>query len=463
MGTNGFTKFYGRRNLERFLKKIKNFYGKIVVIDAYIQLYRMSIGKIGRRPINSQDNKFLNGKRHIFVDNKQHVYDLYNFTVQLISRQIIPFYVFDGGAPEEKSECLAKRNNIKEKAITKLKGLEGNSDEAYKQQRKGFKLTHGMITDCIGMLELMGIGYVIAPKESDEQLVAIYNFYSNPNNSYVYTDDNGKTHTINLSGRMGGIITNDTDVFTFGGKTALLNFSFTTDETSEISIKDLKRILQEKADLIAEKKYIEKVKIKFDDFVNFSILMGTDYQKTLEYQFRYDVDVLFEIFVTNNLDVKSTVNFVYREESQKTSGNDYIVNIATETFMENFNKIKNLYKTSRVYRPENIRILPKNSYQTIEQLQDLIMSCNHEAIPNGLDNISEYEDYIRFRDMVSKNIRDSADRINAFLLELCGKIDTGYESFSSYGDRYYCNQAKQIRQENKKKYEQILRPLITGK
>lgn len=447
MGTNKFGRFYGTNGHTWRKRAVKDFEGKIVIIDAYPQIYRMLIGKTGRKsPVNVKSYDKVFDVR----DDKLHIYVLYNFTCQLISRKIIPFYVFDGGVPEEKSECIAKRDETKRRAQKKLESIEDeNSEEAIKQRKKCIKITPDMVKDCVEMLQLMGIGYVIAPKESDEQLVAIYNYFTNPANKYTYVDDVGVTHELDLSNTMAGIVSNDTDILTFGGNKLLKDFSLTDSFTDEITMSDIITVLQNKSNVITSSNSKPNLRIRLDDFVNFSILMGTNYCQHTDSNFSHnDVNELYELFVLNELNVELTIRTIYEQNTRSKNSSivesdvaEITTEIAIQKFMDNFNKTLRLYKTTKVYNPKNIDILPRYSRHNIEQLKNLIISCKYH-VTKETDNIEEHDDYTKFVSSVERQTWSVTTEIRAFLLRVVGPTDPKFCNFGTYRKRYYRGKAE---------------------
>lgn len=391
MGFSKFKKFYETSDnfSSNSIKKLEN---KIVIIDAYPQLHRMLIGYTG---LFSKENKYslCNINR-----NYIHVYVLFNFTCKLIMNKIIPFYVFDGGIPTAKLSCVKHRNTLKKKALQKLDMIEDkNSIEAIKQKKKCIKITSNMVRDCTILLQMMGIGYIVAPNESDEQLVAIYNYFSNPSAVITY-ESNGTLYNINTSNLVGGILSDDTDILAFGGKKLLKDFSLNNNITNEITPTDVLKILQKKSNTITNSLDLPNRKITFDDFLNFSILMGTNYNQYTNRLFLCtDVEYLFRLYIQTNADVRATAELIYAHNIKKrqnlteinSTETNLIDNDVIDKFMENFNNSKLLYQTSEVYNPAHINILPKDFSQKSEELSNLILSLTTDTNTRFITNINK--------------------------------------------------------------------------
>lgn len=406
MGFSKFKKFYYNFNNQNE-KSLTSLSGKIVIVDAYQQLHRMLIGKIG------YSNNLSNTQSYNIKNEHIHVYMLYNFTCKLITQKIIPFFVFDGGVPDVKTECIKNRNNIKQRASEKLDTIDDkNSKEAIKQKKKCVKITFNMIRECIEMLELMGIGYVVAPDESDGQLAVIYNYFSNPRSyiKYKINNENNITCNINISSTIGGIISDDTDILAFGGKKLLKDFSFVNNFANEITIENILKIIQKKSDQITEELNLPKNKITFNDFLNFSILMGTNYNQRIDrIFFCADVENLFKLFIKNNLNVRNTVEIMCDQNIKKKNITDVVsVSSLIDEFMINFENSKKSYKNSKVYDPANIDILPYKC--KVKQLRELIFSLSN------YDTISINK--MRFMTNVTKQINNVNYELENFMFNL---------------------------------------------
>ena len=82
-----------------------------------------------------------------------------------------PIYIFDGTAPELKSETQAKRREIREESekIYKEALAEGDTEKARKYAMRSSKLSSEIIESSKKLLTLMGIPYVEAKGEGEAQ------------------------------------------------------------------------------------------------------------------------------------------------------------------------------------------------------------------------------------------------------------------------------------------------------
>jgi flap endonuclease-1 len=105
---------------------------------------------------------------------------------------IIPIYVFDGKPPEFKTKLINLRREVKQKANDKL--TENiTEEEKIKYFKRSVSISKKQIDECIELLELMGIPYIIAPEEADSQCAELVK-----------------------CGIADGVLTEDMDIMTFG-------------------------------------------------------------------------------------------------------------------------------------------------------------------------------------------------------------------------------------------------------
>ena len=353
MGIDGFRELFGELiDDAKNIVDISSYAGKIVIVDGHLQLHRMRIGKIGKcAEIINNDGK-----------NVSHVYDLFSHVLSLVFKRIMPFYVFDGGISVEKLDEAVQRSEDKCKAYKKCQEIEDKTSCEYiRQAKRCYRVTATVISDCVQLLELLGIPYVVCEKEADQQCVALYNYYSEK-----------------MPDRMAGIITDDTDILAFGGQKILKNFSLKTKTAIEIKRQNVISLLRKKSNLIRMQKGLNPVKITHDSFIDLAILMGTDYLKKSGCKIiGIKPNLLHEVFVVNDLDVNRTVR-----ELKKMSG----VTVS-KNFSESFVKIKNVYVRSMVFHPQDISIVPriKRTDKLIDLLCNGIIGIDKELITNQVN------------------------------------------------------------------------------
>jgi len=226
----------GIKNLLKFLntypelvedKDITDFTGKKIAIDISILLYQVVIS------VRNSGADLINKKGEI----TSHVLGLFNKTVKLLNKGIIPVYVFDGKPPDIKRKVLDLRKNIRKKAEEKLALAETN-EEKIKYFKRSVIITRKQLDDCRELLDFMGVPYINAPEEADSQCAWLAK-----------------------NGHVDAVLTEDMDILTFGSPYIIRNLTSFKRNPVEISL--------------------SKIKTKFDwthkQFIEFCILLGCDY------------------------------------------------------------------------------------------------------------------------------------------------------------------------------------------
>ena len=218
----------GIRGLNSFIKKtcpecvsinnINKYSGQTFAIDASILLYKF------RYMSHLNENSYITG-----LINRIHYY---------LQHNIIPVFVFDGKPPDEKRETLKKRANIKNKIKIKIESLNeyDNKQEILKLNNQLIYVNKYHILECQKLLDILGIPYITAPDEAEKFCVYLYN-----------------------KQLVDYIVTDDTDVLTFGGYKIIK-----TNIKNNICEADLNILLN-------------KLNYSNKKFIDFCILSGCDY------------------------------------------------------------------------------------------------------------------------------------------------------------------------------------------
>ena len=228
----------GIRGLNTFIKKvcpecvtynkITKYSGKVFAIDASILIYKY-------RYISK-------------INDSSHIIGFINRVKYYLSNNIIPVFIFDGIPPIEKKNTLKKRQNIKNKIQEKIDILHNinkhNSDiekeeinkEIDKLSNQIIYVTKYHIYECQKLLKLLGIPFMVAPDEAEKYCVFLQN-----------------------EKLIDYIVTDDTDVLTFGGNKILK-----TSIKSDIIEVDLNVLLN-------------KIEYNKDKFIELCVLSGCDY------------------------------------------------------------------------------------------------------------------------------------------------------------------------------------------
>ena len=226
----------GIKNLLKFLKEypnlvkntdIESYNSKKVAIDISILLYQVVIS------IRNTGTDLTNSKGQI----TSHILGLFNKTITLLRRNIIPIYVFDSCPPELKNNVLSNRKKNRIKAYEKMLKAK-TEEERIKYFKRCVNITNEQIKQSQELLELMGVPFIIAEEEADSQCAYL-----------------------SKKGLVDGVYTEDMDILTFGAKKIIRNLTSYKRNTIEISLSDI----------------LEKLDLDYESFIDFCILLGCDY------------------------------------------------------------------------------------------------------------------------------------------------------------------------------------------
>lgn len=198
-----------------------------VAIDISILIYQVVIS------VRNSGNDLTNADGEI----SSHILGLFNKTINLLDKEIIPVYVFDGKPPSLKSKILDTRKQIKQKALEKFETAQTN-EEKIKYFKRTVNITKEHMEQCKELLEAMGIPYITAPEEADSQLAWLCK-----------------------SGLVDAVLTEDMDILTFGSPRIIRNLTSIMKKPIEINLKDILNTLQ----------------LNQDQFIELCILFGCDY------------------------------------------------------------------------------------------------------------------------------------------------------------------------------------------
>lgn len=234
----------------------KGYNGKIIAIDASMQLYQFMI-QIKMENESGYTNNLTNDQGEI----TSHLMGFLNRTSNLLDSGIKPVYVFDGKPPVLKMKELSKRKELKKKAEEKYNELsdklnsknaeaEDDSDdntelidEMNKMSKRSVSITAEHIADTKKLLELIGVPWIQAPCEAEAQCAVLVK--------------GGKVHAT---------ATEDMDCLTFGSSIMLKNLTDSKKNTIEIN----------------HSKVLSELQMTNEQFIDFCILCGCDYTDSIK-------------------------------------------------------------------------------------------------------------------------------------------------------------------------------------
>lgn len=259
----------------------KDLEGRTVSIDAFNTLFQFlsTIRQRDGRPLTDENGNITSHLSGILYRNSS-----------MIEKDIKPIYIFDGQAPELKSETQAKRREIRDEAekIYKDALAKGDTEKARKFAMRSSKLSPEIIESSKKLLTLMGIPYIDAKGEGEAQA--------------AYLVQNGDAYAI---------ASQDYDCLLFGAKRVVRNLAVNSN-LGNLEYYQLNKVLKE-------------LNVTREELVDMGILIGTDFcdglkgvgAKTalklahkgqlkekiaeLQKQSSHDLDEVREIFLNHNV------------------------------------------------------------------------------------------------------------------------------------------------------------------
>lgn len=211
----------------------KDLEGRVVSIDAFNTLYQFlsTIRQRDGRPLTDENGNTTSHLSGILYRNSS-----------MIEKGIKPIYIFDGKAPELKSDTQAKRREVREEAeqIYKEALKEGDTEKARKYAMRSSKLSAEIIESSKKLLTYMGIPYVDAKGEGEAQA--------------AYLVANGDAYAV---------ASQDYDCLLFGAKRVVRNLAVSSN-LGNLEYYQLDKVLKQ-------------LNITREQLVDMGILIGTDF------------------------------------------------------------------------------------------------------------------------------------------------------------------------------------------
>ncbi len=211
----------------------KDLEGRTVSIDAFNTLFQFlsTIRQRDGRPLTDENGNITSHLSGILYRNSS-----------MVEKGIKPIYIFDGKAPELKSETQAKRREVRDEAekIYKDALAKGDTERARKYAMRSSKLSPEIIESSKKLLTLMGIPYVDAKGEGEAQA--------------AYLVQNGDAYAV---------ASQDYDCLLFGAKRVVRNLAVNSN-LGNLEYYQLDKVLRE-------------LDITREELIDMGILIGTDF------------------------------------------------------------------------------------------------------------------------------------------------------------------------------------------
>jgi flap endonuclease-1 len=271
MGIKKMLKFLNT-NYPNVIKKVndENLGGQMIAIDISILLYQVVIAIR-----NSGADMFTNQG-----EISSHILGLFNKTINLLKMNIIPIYVFDGKPPSFKWQTINNRKDAKKQASEKLNDEDMNEEDKIKYFKRTVHINKYQIQECIELLEIMGIPYVVAPEEADSQCAELVK-----------------------CGLADGVLTEDMDIMTFGANKIYRNLTSYKKDTLEVSMDDV----------------LKELNLNYDQFVELCLLFGCDYCDKLN---DMKPELIYKYY-SKNKNIIDTINNIKDDGYKVDDFNDY--------------------------------------------------------------------------------------------------------------------------------------------
>ncbi len=369
--------------------------GKPIIIDVMLYIYKYIIG------IRNNGNDIINDEGY----NLNHIYAINNLIKVYSEKGILPICVFDGKSPDIKKDAVDKRKNTISNSDEKCKILEtkikSNDENWYdnfgedndlemneyiKNFKKSFIMNTEIINDCKYLLSCFGIPYVDSINEADSQCSVLSHYYKNI---------------------IPGVLSEDSDILIFGTHTLYRDIDFKSNQVKSINIDDILDYLQEKTNIICSEHFKKPIKFTKDNFIDFTIILGNDYNYGVRCSGGTNREKIFELFVLNDCNVIKFIAHLY--QINKICG--HIKYYIPEQFIEKWVKSQINYKEAKTFDPSNIAIHMKtpNLVELQLFLSDKKINLNQvDVISNIINKLFHYysEKKFCFENKEQYNIHD---------------------------------------------------------
>lgn len=300
----------------------KDLEGRSVSIDAFNTLYQFlaTIRQRDGRPLTDENGNVTSHLSGILYRNSA-----------MIEKDIKPIYIFDGKAPELKSETQAKRREVRNEAeqIYKEALKAGDTEKARKFAMRSSKLSPEIIESSKKLLTLMGIPYVEAKGEGEAQA--------------AYLVSKGDAYAV---------ASQDYDCLLFGAKRVVRNLAISSN-LGNLEFYELDKVLRQ-------------LNITREELIDMGILIGTDFcegmkgvgAKTalklaqkgqlkekiaeLQKESTHDLDEVREIFLNHNVNTDYKIKWEKPKTEKLIEFMCYEHGFSEERVMKASERLKNL-------------------------------------------------------------------------------------------------------------------------
>jgi flap endonuclease-1 len=347
-----------------------SFRGKTVAVDTMLIIYKFMIGMLN----SGGQLKRSDGKVTTHLNG--FMYKIKN----MLQAGILPVFVIDGKSPSIKKNTIKKRQDIRDRAQTKLYELEEveyltetEGLQKIQLEKKVYRPTKEVIRDVKYLITLFGLPLIQAKEEADPQCAAL-----------------------NIANKVDCVISDDMDTLFFGAPRIAKNFS----TKKKFTIIDLKTVLI-------------KFKFTYDQFVEFGILLGCDYcSRTIS---GLKGVMAFKKYKQYG-SIENLIKGLGEENAHREADNKKPLYNIPEEFKNNWRNVKEYYLTTDVYDPETSIDIKWNKpdYEGIFNFLVRDNQFNKNKVLNLLDDVRDMYKYYATRGLltISKHQHKRSKRSN---------------------------------------------------
>ncbi|GBG31764.1 Flap endonuclease 1 [Hondaea fermentalgiana] len=229
-----------------------SYMGRTVAIDASMQMYAFLVMVRTAGAGGAPAQHLMNEAGEV----TSHISGFFYRTINLLQKGLKPVFVFDGKAPELKSDEISKRKEAKAKAEADLqKAQEAHRDaedqekaqeEIEKASKRTTRVTREHNEDVQKLLRLMGLPIVLAPGEAEAQCAELC-----------------------AKGKVFAAATEDMDALTFGAPILLRRLTLPDSQNQPVVEIHLDKVLAQ-------------LELTMDQFIDLCILCGCDYCSSIK-------------------------------------------------------------------------------------------------------------------------------------------------------------------------------------
>jgi flap endonuclease-1 len=221
--------------------KLKDLSGKTIAVDAFNWIYQFLT------TIRLADGSYLTDRSG---DITSHLNGLFYRTMNLLTNDVTPIFVFDGSAPKFKKATNIERARIREEAKKRAEEAKTEEERAMYMKR-AVTINDKIISSSKELLSLMGINVIQAPAEGEAEAAHI-----------------------NSNGSAYGVASQDYDALLFGANKLIRNLNITNRRKLPS-----KGISTEVPPEVIDKKAYEDLGIDREKLVLIALFIGTDYNR----------------------------------------------------------------------------------------------------------------------------------------------------------------------------------------